>query len=84
MKRALPGRSAPVTHIVISDGLVAVSVFIEPLPRGDKIQHGLSSQGAISVFTRPVAEYLVTVLGETPPATVVQIANSVTPRAGKP
>lgn len=79
-RRALPGKSEPVTHIVISDGLVAVSVFIEPLPRGDKVLHGLSSQGAINVFTRPLGEHLVTVLGEAPPATVVQIANSVTPR----
>jgi sigma-E factor negative regulatory protein RseB len=83
-QRALPGKSAPVTHIVISDGLVAVSVFIEPLPRGDKVQPGLSSQGAINVFTRPLADHLVTVLGEAPPLTVVRIANSVSPRAGKP
>lgn len=83
MRRDLPGKGAPVTHIVISDGLVAISVFIEPMPRGDKVVRGLSSQGAINVFTRPVGDHLVTVLGEAPPATVVQIANSVTARAAR-
>ena len=84
MTRSLPGKSAPVTHIVISDGLVAVSVFIEPLPPGDTFRFGISSQGAINVFTRPVADHLVTVLGETPAATVMQIGNSVSYKGGKP
>ncbi|HSD60736.1 MAG TPA: MucB/RseB C-terminal domain-containing protein [Burkholderiales bacterium] len=84
MKRSLPGKSAPVTQIVISDGLVAVSVFIEPLPPGDKFRFGISSQGAINVFTRPVADHLVTVLGEAPAVTVMQIGNSVSYKGGKP
>lgn len=84
LKRSLPGKSAPVTHIVLSDGLVAVSVFIEPLPSGDRPVQGISKQGAINVFSRPVADYLVTVLGEAPATTVVQIGNSVTQKAAKP
>lgn len=83
MKRSLPGKDGPVTHIVISDGLVAVSVFIEPMPAGDKFRLGVSSQGAINVFTRPVSDHLVTVLGEAPAATVMQIGNSVSYKGGK-
>jgi negative regulator of sigma E activity len=41
---------------------------------------GPLTQGGINVYIRPLDEYLVTVLGETPPGTVRQIANSVTRR----
>ncbi|MCI0406486.1 MAG: MucB/RseB C-terminal domain-containing protein, partial [candidate division Zixibacteria bacterium] len=76
MKRTVAGKTAPMTHIVFSDGLAAVSVFIEPMP-AKMTPQGLSNQGAVNVYTRPIAEHLVTVLGETPPVTVMQIGNSV-------
>lgn len=66
-----------VAHLVFSDGLAAVSVFIEPMPTSRKIIPGLSHQGAVSIYTRPLPDQLITVLGETPPVTVMQIANSV-------
>jgi sigma-E factor negative regulatory protein RseB len=76
LKRSIAGRTTMVSHIVYSDGLAAVSVFIEPLPKA-RIAHSLSHQGAVNIFTRPVADYMVTVLGEAPAATVMQIANSL-------
>jgi len=76
MKRSIAGRAGMVSHIVYSDGLAAVSVFIEPLPKA-RIAHHLSHQGAVNIFTRPVADFMVTVLGEAPAATVMQIANSL-------
>ena len=76
-KRTFPGKKASASHLVFSDELVAVSVFIEPLAGMGKSASGLSSQGAINVYTRPVADYQVTVLGEVPAMTVMQIANSV-------
>jgi sigma-E factor negative regulatory protein RseB len=76
LKRSIAGRTAMVSHIVYSDGLAAVSVFIEPLPKA-RIAHSLSHQGAVNIFTRPVADHMVTVLGEAPAATVMQIANSL-------
>jgi len=75
-KRSIAGRATPVAHIVFSDGLAAVSVFIEPMPNGRATQT-LSHQGAVNIYTRPVAEYMVTALGEAPAATVMQIANSL-------
>lgn len=75
--RTLPGKTSPVGQIVFSDGLVAVSVFIEPLHANVKPVQGLSSQGAIHVYTRPLTDHLVTVVGETPAATVMQIGDSV-------
>jgi len=68
-----------VAHLVYSDGLVAVSVFVEPVG-GAPHPIGLSSQGGINVYIRQLDENLVTVLGEAPAVTIRQIANSVTRR----
>ncbi len=75
MKRILPGAHMPVNHVVFSDGLAAVSVFIEPV--SVKTVPGLSSQGAVHAYTRIVANHQITVLGEVPPATVIQIGDAV-------
>jgi sigma-E factor negative regulatory protein RseB len=82
MKRNLSDQSRPVSHIALSDGLAAVSVFIEPLSKktarpGEGLYH---SRGAINIYTRTVADNMVTTVGEVPPATVMQIGNSVTNR----
>jgi len=79
MKRFKAGSQTPVAHLVYSDGLAAVSVFIEPLPATRKVQEGLTRQGAVNIYTRPLPDQLVTVLGEAPAVTVVQIAKSVSP-----
>lgn len=76
LKRTIAGRAVAVSHIVYSDGLAAISVFIEPLPKTRPAQ-SLSHQGAVNIYTRPIADYMVTVLGEAPAATVMQIANSL-------
>ena len=77
MRRSKQGSSVPVTHLVYSDGLAAVSIFIEPLATRSKIHEGLSQQGAINIYIRTVEDQVVTVLGEAPATTVMQIANSV-------
>jgi len=74
--RMLPNRADPVAHIVYSDGLVSVSVFVETMPGTPQVL-GWSQQGAINIYKRQLDDYLVTVLGETPGVTVRQIANSV-------
>ncbi|MEP6996608.1 MAG: MucB/RseB C-terminal domain-containing protein [Betaproteobacteria bacterium] len=74
--RTLRGKAAQVAHIVYSDGLVAISVFVEPTPATPQ-PVGLSHQGGINVYSRQLDDYLVTVLGEAPGATVRQIAYSV-------
>jgi len=70
--------SKPVGQIVYSDGLAAVSVFIEPLEaRRDPVSPGIASMGAMHVYTREVADHRVTVVGEAPAASVQRIANAV-------
>jgi sigma-E factor negative regulatory protein RseB len=80
MRRSKQGTSVLVTHMVYSDGLAAVSVFIEPAATRNKINEGLSQQGAINIYTRTINDQVVTVLGEAPATTVMQIANSISPR----
>lgn len=78
IKRSVAGRGTSVAQIVYSDGLAAVSIFIEPLTSSrDRPERSLTHQGAVHIFTRQLAGHLVTVLGEAPPATVMQIANSL-------
>lgn len=77
MKRIIPGKGVPVKHLVFSDGLATVSVFIEPVAAAMKPMQGVVRQGAIHVYTRTVADHRITVLGEVPAITVMQIANSV-------
>jgi sigma-E factor negative regulatory protein RseB len=72
------GNHPSVSHIVVSDGLGAASVFIEPLAsRPAPQQLGPARHGAMSVYTRKVDDYLVTVVGEVPLEAVRQIASQV-------
>jgi sigma-E factor negative regulatory protein RseB len=79
VKRSLSGKSTPVSHIALSDGLAAVSVFIEPADKNDykQVQRSFPRQGAINIYTRTVGGNMVTTIGEVPSATVMQIGNSV-------
>jgi len=74
--RSLPGKKAPVTHLVFSDGLSVLSMFLEPIdPQGKKL-HGLSAEGAIGVYAREVDGYTVTTLGEVPSMALIETGNS--------
>lgn len=65
-------------QVVYSDGLAAVSVFVEPLAgRAGPVRPGLSSLGAINIVTREVSSHVVTVVGEAPAASVQRIAERV-------
>ncbi len=77
LKRRL-GESRPVGQMVYSDGLAAVSVFIEPLQgRREPVRTGLASMGAINIYTREVADHMITVVGEAPALSVQRIADAV-------
>lgn len=76
--RTLRGKHAHVAHLVFSDGLVAISVFVEPTAGPHPV--GLIQQGGTNIFMRQLDDYLITVLGEAPVLAVRQIANTVTHR----
>jgi sigma-E factor negative regulatory protein RseB len=79
--RRMPGKREPVAHLVFSDGLVAISVFVEPFTV-TQTQVGLTQTGGLAQYSTRSDAYRVTVIGEAPPVTVRQIGQSVT--RGKP
>jgi sigma-E factor negative regulatory protein RseB len=77
MRRPFRGNKEPVVHMVFSDGLCSISVFFEKVRDEAYIHSGLSGQGAAHVYNRLVGQYLVTVVGEVPSRTVIQVGDSV-------
>lgn len=75
--RQLHGRKSPVTHLAYSDGMAGISVFIEKLEENSATKKGLHSNGLIQVYTKILGDNLLTVIGEVPPRTVMQVAESV-------
>jgi sigma-E factor negative regulatory protein RseB len=80
--QAIAGSSAPVRHLVFSDGLASVSVFIEPRGPQSAPMHGLARVGAAFAYSRDLDGHQVTAVGEVPAATVEAIAASVTRATG--
>ncbi len=65
-------------HLVFTDGLASVSVYVEPADQGRAgAPDGISNMGAINAFSRKHQEHRVTVVGEVPPVTVRTIGLSV-------
>ena len=65
-------------HLVYSDGLASVSVFIEKNQGANKHLLGVASMGAVNAFGRSMDEYFVTAVGEVPVKTVESMAQSTT------
>ncbi len=72
-----------VTHLVFSDGLASVSVFVEPQsaePQGQRrlpVTERMTSLGSSSAFSTEMDGHRITVMGEVPPDTVRAIAGSL-------
>jgi sigma-E factor negative regulatory protein RseB len=78
-RQMLPG--GPVEHLVFSDGLASVSVFVEVGRSGDgsegATQEDAAALGASSAYSTVVQGYRVTAVGEVPPETVRVIAQAI-------
>lgn len=77
IQRPMRGKHAPVTQIVFSDGLSAISIFIEPAEGDEDDVDGLSSRGAVNLHHKILNNHLVTVVGEIPPRAVMRVLDSV-------
>lgn len=75
--RPLPGKKMPVTHLVFSDGLSVLSLFVEPADPKVQRLHGLSAEGAIGAYGREIDGYTVTTMGEVPNLALIETGNSV-------
>ncbi len=75
-----PGASVPATHLVVTDGVATVSVFVEEPSPGRVPRTGSGRLGAAAAFSTVVEGRQVTAVGEVPPRTVEAIARQVVPR----
>ena len=76
----MPGSPMPAQHLIFSDGIAAISVFIEPGPPnvGPRPPEA-SRMGSANVYSTSLHGHVVTAIGEVPANTVREIATSVVP-----
>jgi len=74
----LPASTHPVEHLVYSDGLASVSLFLEEEVERDTANLvGATRMGAVNAHGRSLGDYHVTVVGEVPHITVKKISTAV-------
>lgn len=76
MRRQVKLNSPESLHFVFSDGLSAISVFIEP-NAGNKADKQVVNMGSINAYRRIVGAYQVLVMGDVPAAAVQRLADGV-------
>jgi sigma-E factor negative regulatory protein RseB len=81
-QQAMPGSKQSVSHLVFTDGIASVSVFVEPKQTGAPLE-GASKLGSSSAFSTVIEGHQVTAVGEVPPSTVRFIATQVKPRGAR-
>ncbi|MGS0742027.1 MucB/RseB C-terminal domain-containing protein [Glaciimonas sp. GG7] len=64
-----------VSQIVFSDGLAAISVFVEP--GSQSRTEGSMQQGALSIVGKRQGDFWLTIVGEVPAVAIRQVANSI-------
>lgn len=64
-----------VSQTVFSDGLAAISVFVEP--GSQSRTEGSLQQGAMNITGKRQGDYWVTIVGEVPAAAIKNVANSI-------
>lgn len=71
--------SAPTRHVMLTDGMASVSVYVEFMDASSQPSDmlGLSRMGAMNAFGVSTSSALVTAVGDVPSATVQAIANAV-------
>lgn len=72
-----PDGQGMVEHVLLSDGLSAVSVFGVRPKTPDKAFRGLSHMGAMNAYARSIGGYHITVIGEVPSGTVRLIGDGL-------
>lgn len=60
----------PTDHLIVSDGMTAVSVFITPRADQKTYREIKHSSGAVNILTQDLGQYLVTLVGEVPDSTL--------------
>lgn len=81
VRRAFGGRE-DIGQMVYSDGLAAISIFIEPADLHDSAE-GEASKGPVNVVTERHGEFWLTVVGDAPAASVRDMARQIVYKSAK-
>jgi sigma-E factor negative regulatory protein RseB len=81
LRRPMAAREAgaapiQVDQAVYSDGLSAVSIFVEPVGKSDR-KEGIASSGATHILVRKAGNFWITVVGEVPQPALQQFASAI-------
>ena len=75
--KRMPTSELPVAHLVYTDGLALVSIFVEEIRKQPAAGMGASQIGGVNAYAVYTDGYQVTAVGEVPGVTVRQMADSV-------
>lgn len=78
------GVPAPVNHLVFSDGLASVSLFIRAAAPGERPAIGAGRAGAAAALSTVINGYEVTAIGEVPESTLHALAKGLRKASGDP
>jgi sigma-E factor negative regulatory protein RseB len=76
-KKPMMTSHTPVEHLVYTDGLATVSVYVEKLIGKEDLEATVSSFGGVNTYSTHIEDYQITAVGEVPKVTVKLMANSV-------
>jgi sigma-E factor negative regulatory protein RseB len=76
-KRVMMASPQPVQHMILTDGLASVSVFIAKPQDAKALFEGTTRSGALNAFARKLNGHQITVVGEVPAETVKMIGQSI-------
>ena len=82
MKRQTTPQNPESLHVVFSDGLASISVFIEPGGSAGEAE-AVSSVGPVNVYRRQLGEHRLLVMGEVPALAVRRLGDGIEQRRGK-
>lgn len=77
VQREVQGKNKMVDQLVFSDGIASVSVFIEPLTKGQRPRKGHMLMGSTNMCANVIDGHQIIVVGEVPEMTVQSIAKAV-------
>ena len=77
IRRMSPLEGREIEHLIFTDGLSTVSVFIKPANAEQSGAEGLSHMGAVHVYRSIINDHFVTIMGEVPARTVELLASGV-------
>ena len=76
-RRLMSASKKPVQHMVLTDGLASVSVFISKVDDPQHVYRGAHNKGVINAYARDLNQHQITVIGEVPEGTVKEIGESI-------